>query len=645
MGEDQEPAAESSFSTRRAALGMTAAMTAGLLAEKALSPDSAHAEGVTSVNGKMGVVVLTASNVEAVPTSEVGKPKGVAELNSEGRLVEGELPSSVVGSSADPTAAGQIPSAVGTTSNAVAWIGAGLTGTLVATDHGVTTALSDIASALHTLLETAASEGKKVYLPAGTYTLATNLAIPANTHLYGDGPQTIIKLAAKFPVEHPISNASSSGWENVYLHDFVIDGNSAEQEGNQSVNGSPDVLMYLSSASGTPGSNIVVERLIARNSYRLGIVLQNIQGGAVRDCAVENNGRDGITLFNACKRIVIRGNRVKSCNDDHIALDSETGLCEDIIVQGNILTGPGGRKKGKGIRILGGRNISVTGNVIDAVCEIGIYVADCEEQAASFISVVGNAVRSTGTEGEAGNSKVGILVESGHGAYHLSHYSGISDVVVADNTVSSAGGTGISLVNAHAGTEELTRIRVKGNIVSSSGEEGIRVNPAVASVQIEDNTVYNSVGNGIYVSEAIRVKVTGNTVYNNGSGAVAETNYGIKIVKAEVVMFSGNFAYDSRLTTSRTQEVGVCILSSTAQAYVGENLSYNNFLTNYSYNSVPEMKEGLYGKPPVAQASEIPLPGAFKKGTAGFETEAEVREIREKLAAVISALKGIGVCK
>jgi hypothetical protein len=82
--------------TRRAALGITAAATAGFLADLALEPDAAHAEGVTSVNGKAGAVVLTASDVEAVPTSEVGQAKGIAELNNEGRLVEGELPSSVV---------------------------------------------------------------------------------------------------------------------------------------------------------------------------------------------------------------------------------------------------------------------------------------------------------------------------------------------------------------------------------------------------------------------------------------------------------------------------------------------------------------------------------------------------------------------
>jgi hypothetical protein len=51
---------------------------------------------VTSVNGKTGAVVLKAADVEAVATSEVGQPSGVASLNGSGKLPEGQLPSSVV---------------------------------------------------------------------------------------------------------------------------------------------------------------------------------------------------------------------------------------------------------------------------------------------------------------------------------------------------------------------------------------------------------------------------------------------------------------------------------------------------------------------------------------------------------------------
>ncbi len=69
MSKDRELDVESPFTTRRAALGMTAAMTAGLLAEKALSPDSAHAEGVTSVDGKTGAVTGVLIGLVAAPST------------------------------------------------------------------------------------------------------------------------------------------------------------------------------------------------------------------------------------------------------------------------------------------------------------------------------------------------------------------------------------------------------------------------------------------------------------------------------------------------------------------------------------------------------------------------------------------------
>jgi hypothetical protein len=97
VSKDQQPATESPFATRRAALGMTTAMTAGMLAERALSPDSARAEGVTSINGKTGVVKLPGLTEPA-----------------------GELPSWVERGSPAPAASGDETGATDTTALAAA---------------------------------------------------------------------------------------------------------------------------------------------------------------------------------------------------------------------------------------------------------------------------------------------------------------------------------------------------------------------------------------------------------------------------------------------------------------------------------------------------------------------------------------------
>lgn len=51
---------------------------------------------VTSVNGKIGNVALTADDVSAVPTSQKGVPNGVPQLDSTGRMPATQLPTTAV---------------------------------------------------------------------------------------------------------------------------------------------------------------------------------------------------------------------------------------------------------------------------------------------------------------------------------------------------------------------------------------------------------------------------------------------------------------------------------------------------------------------------------------------------------------------
>ncbi len=95
---------------------------------------------VESVNGKTGVVTLTASNVEAVPTSEVGQPSGVASLNSGGELPEAQLPSSVVSGS----------QAIGGVKIEEVYVGAYVSASKVAKEEDVT---AEVAEALKYALE------------------------------------------------------------------------------------------------------------------------------------------------------------------------------------------------------------------------------------------------------------------------------------------------------------------------------------------------------------------------------------------------------------------------------------------------------------------------------------------------------------
>mgnify|MGYP001443968856 CR=1 FL=1 len=473
-------------------------------------------------------------------------------------------------------------------------------GTLIATEYGVTTDLSNIASALQTLLNTAASAGKRVYLPKGTYNLGSAVAIPAGTHLYGDGMVngTKIKLIDSFPTQAPFYNAVTSGFSNVYIHDLEIDGNAVGQSGDQTINGNPNVLMFLSSASGTPGSNVIVERVYAHDSFRLGIAFQHIDGGAVRDCVVGPNGRDGVTIY-GCKRIQVRNNRINQCGDDMIGINSETRLCENIVVEGNILTGPSSRNVGKGIRLFGGRNITVFGNTIDSPCEIGIYCATYESFGMSRVTIIGNIITNTGTNGSS--AKQGILVQANRAEYHTTNYAYITDVIISDNVINSTLGAGIELRSDHTGVDELARIKVRGNNISSCTGEGIKVTYTtscpVYDTQIVDNTCHNCTGHGIWAVSAKRIKISGNVCYDNGSGGV--NTYGIRAESCDIITMVDNLAYETRSGASRTQTVGVqCTSPLNSAVQVGNNTGYNHASGQVSYNSIPGAStlEGWHGK-------------------------------------------------
>ena len=71
MSANPEPAMNEQLTRRRALVGITAAATGALLTDAAINSPTAHAEGVSSVNGKMGAVVLGAADVEAAPASEI----------------------------------------------------------------------------------------------------------------------------------------------------------------------------------------------------------------------------------------------------------------------------------------------------------------------------------------------------------------------------------------------------------------------------------------------------------------------------------------------------------------------------------------------------------------------------------------------
>jgi hypothetical protein len=134
---------------------------------------------VTSVNGQTGAVVLTATDVGAVPTSAEGQPSGVATLDGSGVLHEAQLPGSVANSSQE---------------DGLAQLKAGLRSVVNITDpkygcvadSGVTNNRAGIEKAI----EDARTLRVPVYAPGAEgkqYGIEGQLTIPDGVDLVGDG--------------------------------------------------------------------------------------------------------------------------------------------------------------------------------------------------------------------------------------------------------------------------------------------------------------------------------------------------------------------------------------------------------------------------------------------------------------------------
>jgi Pectate lyase superfamily protein len=170
---------------------------------------------VTSVNGKTGAVVLKAAEVEAVATSEVGQPSGVASLNGSGELPEAQLPSSVVNSSAATIS----PKTYG-----AKW-------------DGVTDDTKPLEEAI---AASVAGGGIPIVLPAGTGVINGAPRIPKNLEfvipIRGAGMyDTTVKMTTALTFLKFANTAPGDTVGNLDLSEFTVDGQGVQETENKVV--------------------------------------------------------------------------------------------------------------------------------------------------------------------------------------------------------------------------------------------------------------------------------------------------------------------------------------------------------------------------------------------------------------------------
>jgi len=199
--------------------------------------------------------------------------------------------------------------------------------------------VADDTLAIQAAIEQAASVGGSVYLPGGTYVVrqqgsnAYALQLASGITVYGDGPSSLIKLAAN---QDPWTRViSGTGIANVVLRDFAVDGN----DNNQSTWSEQRHGIFVSRAA-----NITCQRLLVQNTSGDGIFYYGGSSGLIEDCtviggAVLENARVGIN-FQGATGLVVRNNTVINYDTSYKAeIDSGAPDATDVQLLNNTASG------------------------------------------------------------------------------------------------------------------------------------------------------------------------------------------------------------------------------------------------------------------------------------------------------------------
>lgn len=343
----------------------------------------------------------------------------------------------------------------------------------------------DQSAALQEALMQAASEGRPLFLPAGTY-LVTNLQFPSDLVLEGVPGATILAASAADPV------ARISGNTDVTIRGITF------TAGVGGPTGDDHALLELEASD-----RIVLSHCGFSGSLSNGVHIRDA-AASIEGCHF--SGHALAALFSIDSRgLKVSGNTITDCGNGGILIWSSETRRDGSIVSGNSIAridwkGGGNGQNGNGINVYRSAEVIIADN----------HIADC-----AFTAVRLNSSRDCQVSGN-------LCINCGEVAI-FSEFA-FSGSVIANNIIDNAA-TGISITNLDSGGQVAV---CTGNIVRNITATST-VNPdtrgvgiyAEAETVISANTVSGVAGYGIvagYGPFRRNVVVTGNTISSVTTG-------------------------------------------------------------------------------------------------------------------------------
>lgn len=324
----------------------------------------------------------------------------------------------------------------------------------------------DDTAAMTACMEKAKSEGKAVWVPAGTFHQTEPMTLDG-VKVRGAGPwhTSLVGLGEFKPNYFSGTVGFKLSGGDVEISGFSVDGslttrsNEAIQHG---VSGSAD--------------RFLIEDLWVRHTTT-GVWIGPCSNGVIRRCRFRDTYADGLNVNNHSENVLVEDNHSRGNGDDGLAVFSGTekggaaGTCRNITLKRNTLEG---QRWGNGIGVYGGDAIRVESNLVLSA-----------------------------------NRGAGILVSTGFGSWPL------NGAGIVGNLFIDCGGTAFDQrhpsVSLYVPGKDIQGLMVTGNTIRKSAFSAIVVagtdKGGLLEATLAENSIESPGGDAIFVRDSVRGKL------------------------------------------------------------------------------------------------------------------------------------------
>ncbi|WP_046227201.1 right-handed parallel beta-helix repeat-containing protein [Paenibacillus dauci] len=244
-------------------------------------------------------------------------------------------------------------------------------------------------AAVNAAIAAARTQGKDVYVPAGTFQLSDIVTVNGVT-LKGASKEKSILLSTN-PERGSIDLTGSNPAIRNLKHEYqsvVPRGNGANDKNSITVKNA---------------THFTVDNIVVNKASTAGIYVSGSAGGTITNNTVQNTNADGIHTTGGSHNVTVEQNIVQNVGDDTIAVVS---YGDDLDAAGNpeatydvrILNNQVSDGKARGISVVGGHDVRIEANTIQRTQLAGIYIAtegSYNTQSVNHVTVNRNTVDST----------------------------------------------------------------------------------------------------------------------------------------------------------------------------------------------------------------------------------------------------------